>query len=135
LEEWLFQNNLSVLNQNTSPTFQTVRAELIIDITIASDGIVDWFRGWKVNETHQFSDHKRIEFEIKISFPIIKPIRNLEKANWSLFQSRLEESTWNPPKSWTRVSLDQEAKKIQSTIDKALEEACPIPGGMKSWQK
>ena len=125
LEEWLFINNLSVLNQNTSPTFQTVRAESIIDISIASDGIVDWFGGWKVNETHQFSDHKRIEFEIKISFPITKPIRNLEKANWSLFQSRLEENTWKPPKSWTRVSLDQEAKKIQSTIEKALEEACP----------
>ena len=66
VEEFIVLHNLMVCNQGAKPTFVTSRANSIIDLTLCSRGMVGGIKKWKVSEQHQFSDHRRILFQLNM---------------------------------------------------------------------
>ena len=126
LEEFLLVNDLSLCNVGKIPTFVTSRTKgTVIDLTICSNEIDDLITDWLVNEEDSFSDHKRIEFNLKLRYnPKIK-IQNFDKTNWILFNRIIdgvelaERPTWNPDE------LDKEVDILNKRFKSALNKACP----------
>ena len=126
LEEFILEQNLAVMNVGHAPTFVTKRAKSIIDVTLVSDTITDKVANWNVNKEYQFSDHRRLEFEIKYKAIITVVTRNFRKANWNIFKSFLGKNrNWNPPCFWNKLVLDEEVDKYTHEIQKSLDVACP----------
>jgi hypothetical protein len=101
LEEWLMMNDdLIICNDGLEHTFVSTRAKSFIDITLTNK--VELIRNWKVNTTFQFSDHRRIEFDVNFQVEI-KLTRNFGKANWSLFQSILDSTHWIEPETMKSI--------------------------------
>ncbi|KAH1021244.1 hypothetical protein HUJ04_010781 [Dendroctonus ponderosae] len=66
LENWILANNLVVINQGTTPTFNNANGSSIIDFTLSSINISQRVTHWKVDrETENLSDHNNISFEVK----------------------------------------------------------------------
>ena len=52
--------------------------------------------------------------------------RNSKKANWSYFKSLLTQKHWeNPPKFWSKETIEEEAEKLLKDIIQALDKICP----------
>ena len=127
LEEWILQNSLTVANTGSVPTFVTARAATIIDLTLVSDTFAQKVTEWKVNKEYQFSDHRRLEFNLKCTSDNIVFTRNFRSANWSRFQPILEANPrWSPPCEWTKQILDQEVSIFLDKIIKAMNIICPL---------
>ena len=127
LEEWILEQKLRVVNVGTTPTFVTIRASSIIDVTLVSDDMAAKITNWRVNKEYQFSDHRRLEFELDCN-PCRKILtRNFKKGNWKLFRTILKRNPdWSPPIRWSKSILDAEAVKLTTEIQKALDVACPL---------
>lgn len=62
VSEMIARNDLVIVNQGSANTFSRGDACSIIDLTIASTGIVGNIEGWRVLDEETLSDHKYIEF-------------------------------------------------------------------------
>ena len=52
--------------------------------------------------------------------------RNFKKANWSYFNHLLRKNEWiNPPKAWSKITIEKEAEKLVKDIIQALDKVCP----------
>ena len=52
--------------------------------------------------------------------------RNFKKANWSYFKCLLANKPWeNPPKFWSKETIEIEANKLLEDITHALDKVCP----------
>ena len=46
--------------------------------------------------------------------------------NWSYFKTLLSQKTWeNPPKFWSKQTIELEATKLVNDIIQALDKVCP----------
>ena len=95
----------------------------IIDLTIANDRALNMIKGWHVDITDSFSDHRYIKMSLCLSVFTEKrgPHRNLNKADWAAFQERL---SWHPNPPTTH--LEQEATRLEAEMKEALDLACPL---------
>jgi hypothetical protein len=75
-EEILSRWNLSINNIGLVPTFQTVRASSIIDVTLTSYTLFDRILGWEVSEKNFDSDHKCVQFELNLTQPELQQVMN-----------------------------------------------------------
>lgn len=127
LEEILLTKNLTVLNAGTEPTFQTVRAKSVIDVTCANTWAMQKLNicDWMVLSETSFSDHKYISFEMGNYVPSEEKFRNLRKADWKLFQSLLE-GVELPEAADDGGNLDECAEALEQHIAAALDAACPM---------
>lgn len=132
LEEIFLGKNLTVLNFGSEPTFQTIRAKSVIDITCANTWAMQKLNicEWMVRPEASFSDHKYISFQMGKYVPTEEKFRNLRKADWPLFQSLLNEEVL-PTVKEDGSNLDECAKLLQTEIAMALEAACPMQSSTK----
>ena len=128
MEDFIFNQYLSVCNRGSTPTFFNYRSETIIDVTLASPRLANKITNWLVDTEFQFSDHHRIEFDLKISITKPNPVRVLDKGDWLSFQSQMDTKSleWTSPTSWDVQTIEEETNRLADDINAALDVACPM---------
>ena len=121
LEDFIFSHDLDIANIGHVPTFQTLRAQSVIDITLFRNIQI---RDWHVNQEYNASDHNTIEFQIDAEEVAPKEVRCWKEAKWDKFSSLLNK-TYTPPTRMTAKKLDHELYKFYRDLENALEAACP----------
>ena len=87
---------------------------------------MDRIKKWKVHDEDYLSDHKLISYELDFEKEPPKVSRNYKKANWLYFKTLLsQKSLENPPKFWSKETIELEAKKLVNDIIQALDKVCP----------
>lgn len=89
LEELMAANGLSALNEGTTPTFYSSRAESNIDVTLVNDWCMPAIN-WRVDLSDSLSDHRYIRYTFGLSkVSIIKQTRYFSHAHWEHFKGNL----------------------------------------------
>jgi hypothetical protein len=130
MEEILFQHNLCLLNEGNNPTFETSRAAICIDITVASSALASLVTQWKVQTEMHLSDHHLITAQLDV-IPDMMPLpsgRHLKKADWKTFSSLITTTyaRYEKPLLWTASTFDKATAFLHSAIEAALDEVAPI---------
>ena len=87
LEDFILMHDLEIGNIGHVPTFQTFRAQSVIDVTLIRNiGL----RGWHVDATYNASDHNTIVFSIKAEEVLPREIRRWKDAKWDKFSEKLK---------------------------------------------
>ena len=121
LEDFIFRHDLDIANIGYVPTFETFRAQSVIDITLFKDiAIADWH----VDQEYNASDHNTIRFRIEVEEVAPREIRNWKEAKWSKFSDSLNKK-YVPPERMTTKKLDKELSKFYDDLEAALDKACP----------
>ena len=94
LLDWILGTQLHIVNKGNKPTFNDIRREQVIDITLCSNNIVDNIENWHVSNDVTLSDHNRIEFDFILEHADNSDdtYRNIKKTNWSTFKNELKEN-------------------------------------------
>ena len=124
LESFILEKGFWVENRGNTPTFQTIRAESFIDLTLSREVEV---KNWRVDTNYNASDHNTIRFEIEhiLSIPP-KKIRPWKQADWKLFSSKLSNDSFFIPERITRKKVDRMVGNLYGCLEAALDEACPM---------
>ena len=64
MTEFLFSENLYLLNNSDKPTCITHRGRSFIDLTMATEKLAEKITDWRVDDGKSFSDHEYIRFDI-----------------------------------------------------------------------
>jgi len=95
LLEYIFSNQLHVLNDSKKPTYLSTLGESHIDLTISSEQFLKHLTNWKIEQRETLSDHCYITFDIRTesnknnfqSHINSEPKQYCyKKANWELFE-------------------------------------------------
>ena len=127
LEDFFMTKNLTIMNVGCEPTFETKRAKSIIDLTVVNTWTLQKLNlmDWMVRPEASFSDHKYISFGVEGYVPVEEMYRNLNKADWMVFQSTLNLESL-PCIHEDGKNLDECANALQENIQMALDAACPL---------
>ena len=130
LEEFILANELVVMNNGSLPTFQTVRASSIIDVTLATHIASTKLSGWRVCPDDMFSDHKLIKMSLSHLNPVPAFSRCLNKTDWPLFTSIVDgeletHEAHSVPALWSNDTIEGQLAKLEQTMEAALELTCP----------
>ena len=68
-EDFIAGHPLHILNRGSLPTYQSSRAQSVIDVTLASLTIQDLIVNWEVCRDNYLSDHKCIQMELTLTQP------------------------------------------------------------------
>ena len=128
LLQFIADSELNILNKGKFPTFVTKNRKEVLDITLASNGLVDKINSWRVSLIHDFSDHRIIRFNLSGSTPKISRFRNPRRTNWEQYRDFLSQHVTDKlgtilPKS--SIELDDAVTKITSLLTEAYECSCP----------
>jgi len=135
LETIIFQNNLTLLNRGTKPTFLRGDSQTHIDITLinAAAGDILSFNEWRVrDDLPLISDHRAITFQIGKYEPLKLTYRNLKKVDWVKFQTITEPLLENLANSFQEVSSMEDLEGISITFEKILKDAIDDLGTLKT---
>ena len=121
LEEFILRHSLHVVNSGWVPTFQTVRASSIIDVTMVRGATV---RNWEVSQDYNASDHNSIYFSVVADTQPAKEFRPWHSTDWVTFTRALD-GGYNIPETMTIKKLDKMVGYMYSRLNDALDEACP----------
>ena len=126
-DDFISANNLSLLNIGSKPTFETSRAQSIIDISLVSYSIYDLVYDWNVSPNDFLSDHKCIEFTIDMNQVPQIPVKNWQKTDWDMFTTRVlsNSGAWKSPAAWDTETLDREVEKFSTELYIALDKSTP----------
>lgn len=133
LASYFFTNNITVCNVGSVPTFKTIRAESIIDLTVMNAHAERHLniKNWAVDvNTETFSDHRFIKFDLGKYTPIQDKFRNIRKADWTLFKECLDQEIANLPAIHER-NLDECSSWLEKVISQALNTARPLKPALK----
>ena len=126
-QDFIASNNLYVCNIGNKFTYECATGKSIIDVTFVTTPMADRILNWMVHDEDYLSDHKLITYYLTFETPQTVLFRNLKKANWALFKHLLSQKTWeNPPKFWSKETIEDEADKLMQDITQALDNVCPI---------
>ena len=135
VEEFLFSNGLVIINRGCHDTFVSTRASSIIDITVATAEVFVSLSNWHVNQVFQFSDHRRIEFDLGQIQRDSRTTWGVRRANWQNFKHHcgLRAALWKVPYFWTPKNIDYQVSKFTRDINRSLSRSCPriTPGQTK----
>ena len=125
LEDLISSKNMSVQNRGSIPTFHTSRGKSHIDVTLSSQDIDPIIHRWQVSSELSFSDHRLINFRIKLSLEEPVRIRPLGRCDWPLFSSLLASEFVGAPTEWTPSILEDCTHNFYQKVNQALDGACP----------
>ena len=122
-ERFILESNLWVENRGTTPTFQTIRAESFIDVTLTK---LIRVHNWRVSTDYNASDHNTILFSLEqVEVVPSKEIRPWKKADWSRYSCELRKPGFQIPERITCKKLDKMVSYLYSRVEDALDLACP----------
>ena len=123
LLDYLMTTNMHICNIGNRPTFKNVIREEVLDITLASTGIMDKIENWKVSEEETFSDHNLIEYELNLTQQSqTEEFRNVKKTRWSQYQHELTKKVEEKKISETE-ELDEMVEKVNEAIIEAYHKS------------
>ena len=124
LLEFIMTSNLHLCNTGTKPTFVTANREEVLDITLASTRLLDKIVNWKVSDADTVSDHKRLEFNIRLTHDNLNTnFRNVRKTNWDLYRTKLERKTNSRTE---QEDLDTLVNELEEDIIESYHESCKL---------
>lgn len=136
MEEFICEKEIIIANDRSElPTYSSTNGESYIDLTLIKGGIGRYIENWKVYDGEVSSDHRLITFDVLYNRNESENISqldtvgyNIEKANWTRFEERLEELfTEYSLNTWvnSREDLDRRIKALNEVILKAADYAIP----------
>lgn len=132
LLELIATTDLEILNKGREATFVTKARREVLDITLASNRILDYCREWRVTSDITLSDHRMVTLKIDTKTPPSPLKRNPRNTDWKIFRDKLESLTSQcDERLSTRAQLEREAGVLEATIVGAFEDACPLRTGPK----
>ena len=125
LEDFLIDLGIDLLNRGDTPTFRTIRASSIIDLTLCSPSLTTFITNWRIQETPSLSDHAAIQLNFTPTPSPPPLIRPYKKADWPLFRHLLTE--WPPlPGFWTEQTINDQCAIFYDKVNSSLDQACPL---------
>ena len=121
-EDFILQYMLQVENRGNISTFQSTRAQSVIDVTLTKNFSV-W--DWHVNTDYNASDHNTIYFKLEADLAPAREVRPWQKADWRIFTDSLDKQRVLPERM-TCKKLDREVDRMYDDLNIALDAACPV---------
>ena len=136
LEEWIFEENLTVVNTGGN-TFHSSRASTAIDVTLINE-YIHGIGGWYVDEGPSFSDHKWIQFKYQgKSIQVTNYFRNTRGADWGYFSDCLNDIKIPQEVVHTERGIEDASDWLQERIWEGINEVAPriapFTGGRPRW--
>ena len=128
LLEFVSEHNLGWLNTGSVPTFVTAVRKEVLDITLLNNQAEGLASEWRVDTRPSFSDHRYLRFRIAKAVLNKRVYRPIRKTNWNKFLDevgKLEPETTFDQNLPTGVEMEEEAVKLEETMNRALQAACP----------
>ncbi|KAL1446330.1 hypothetical protein WDU94_005475 [Cyamophila willieti] len=114
-------------NRGDKPTFITINRTEVLDITLASQGILRSISDWRVlDEIISLSDHRYISFNINNNIGPSTTYRNPKKTNWELFTKVLKRKMGDMKVEFRNsAELDATAHDFQCAVANTMKLCCP----------
>ena len=126
LLEYILTTKLSICNRGNTPTFVTTAREEVIDMTLVSGNIEQDIEEWKVNTEHAHSDHRQIEFKLKLKKKQrSSPYRNIRRTDWEEYKIKVKEQLMHTQVE-ERPNIDNKAAAIRELMTQAIDVSCPL---------
>ena len=100
----------------------------MLNITLASNNLVDQIDSWKVSQTPSFSDHRCIEFGLASYVPKVVRYRNPRRTNWEQYRNFLRQHVEDKLSTVIPSSPDElndAVNGITALLTEAYEFSCP----------
>ncbi|CAK9820187.1 Putative 115 kDa protein in type-1 retrotransposable element R1DM [Anthophora quadrimaculata] len=126
IAETLNTLNLTCCNKGMKATCKKPMGESVVDITIATDGIVQKIKDWKVLDDETLSDHEYINYRIDDTNEKVTRREatmevhwNIEKMNKNKLRKEFEKMSLN----CNGMTLDEEVEHVEKEIRKICNAA------------
>ena len=127
LLEYLSLNNLFLINEGDSPTWERGNLQDVIDLTFATRNVSRKVLFWKVLDQDSNSDHNYISMEIKTSKIEKEKFRSKRKTNWAGFRSTLSRLLSIPAGNIENPDdLDNEAEYLTKSLVDSFHLNCKL---------
>jgi ribonuclease HI len=130
LEDLIYAQGLSLINQGCKPTFETKRGSSIIDLTLTSPSLAAFVTNWKVCDEMHLSDHHLLTCQVRLTPEVmqLRKGRKLKKVNWYSFQALVDEALvdYVEPLLWSPQTIEDHASLLHNAIEAALDKVAPI---------
>jgi hypothetical protein len=103
--EFLVSSNLNILNHGNEPTFFVFYRKEVIDLTLATNKIVNLISNWHVSDEPSLSDHRYICFQIGNISINQATFRNPRRTSWESYKDNL------------KVNLETLSRRIRTIKD------------------
>ena len=127
LEELLFQYNLAILNEGSSPTFvnHLTTEGTRPDITICSPALTPRSTNWRIESTVSGSDHSLILFDLHMGPKLLVKRRDFRKGDWSKFSKILDKKPRQTSTAWSIEDLERETETLIRQMEDTLKRTHP----------
>lgn len=136
LLEFIASTDLEILNKGISPTFVTRNRSEVLDITVASQNIINIIKNWHVSNEDTLSDHREINFTIDIETVNINKFRNPRNTDWEVFKRVLSRNITKDQRNLVDLTDSEKFDKAVEGFNKAMNtafiKACPESKGNHS---
>lgn len=127
--DYITVEQINILNEGIKPTYSNSWASrntnrTVIDLTLCNNIAREIVNKWHVTDIIQLSDHKAINFTLKIQEYLPVKSRNRKKTNYEGYIKMLEDSKRPVDKIHSREMLEIEADRNKENIIKAFENNC-----------
>jgi ribonuclease HI len=127
LLEYLTTQNLTLLNEGNSPTWERNELSDVIDITFSTQDINESISNWKVLTKDSHSDHNYISFELAAQQTERQRFRSKKKTNWAGYRASLSRLLDNPVGSIECINdLEREAEILTKAIVMSYHNNCKL---------
>ena len=133
LLEYISAEDLTWENVGNTPTFDNNRWTQIIDLTMTNQRAHQLVHNWRVDTSHNSSDHNNIHFQISTSTNSNsekQSFRDISKTDWKVFRESLENSitdlTFGQRSPNNQQDIDTAGQELNNIINKAYNTACPL---------
>jgi Reverse transcriptase (RNA-dependent DNA polymerase)/Endonuclease-reverse transcriptase len=126
-EVFMANNDLSVLNEGNTPTFKTVRAQSIIDVSLVHYSLYELIHEWHVSMDDYKSDHRCLSFQLTLAPQPTQPVKNWQRTDWAQVNSQLTRlnASWQFPEYWSEAKLDAEVETFSTLIRTTVDNYTP----------
>lgn len=139
VEDFINKNNLEIVNEAGNPSTFCHNGESCIDLTLATRGISNRIKNWRVRTEWTSSDHRGITFEISSCLNRVSATDGekrfaLRKANWGLVTAQMY-AEWIQMNPTPVLSSGEDIETFTNTVTNSITKVCnmtiPIKGTNK----
>ena len=131
LEELLTNHGMIIHNSGSTPTYERINANSIIDITVSKGDLE--IVNWEVSKAATFSDHKALTYCLQGQFKrSLQAGINYMHMDWAAFRSQmLMETRGQSEQLWNPELIETKLKEVYDAINASAEKAAPPRGSKK----
>lgn len=132
LEEFIAQHGLYIVNElSETHTFDNIHGQANIDVTLASNPVINKVKNWRVLPNQTLSDHNLIRYDIETTIGTIHCTKgsrfNIKRADWEKFADAITNarSTNHTEQAERHVGAQEFSTKIETIITNASNGSIP----------